>query len=175
MSDSARDRRQTIELAGLNLSPGEGKRADVSVIPDAPTVGGVELAVGDGPVAARLDVSRTAAGFALRLRFEGEVRGPCFRCLEPAAMTVPVDAREVDQPLSRDEDLLSPYVDEGDLDLGAWARDALTLALPAKILCRPDCAGLCPVCGESRNDAAPGAHDHPKEPDPRWAKLRELQ
>ena len=86
-----------------------------------------------------------------------------------------MDAREVDQPTATDEELMSPYVDEGDLDLGAWARDALVLALPPKLLCRPDCAGLCPVCGESLNEAAPGAHDHPKEPDPRWAKLRELQ
>ena len=33
------------------------------------------------------------------------------------------------------------------LDLGAWARDALALALPDQVLCRPDCAGLCAVCG----------------------------
>jgi uncharacterized protein len=46
--------------------------------------------------------------------------------------------------------------------------------MPQRLLCRPDCAGLCSVCGESLNDAAPGSHEHPSEPDPRWAKLREL-
>jgi uncharacterized protein len=126
-------------------------------------------------VPARLDVSRTAAGYAMRLRFSGELSGPCVRCLEAAAILVDVDAREVDQPSSRDEELLSPYVAEGILDLSGWARDALALALPQQLICRPDCAGLCPVCGESLNDAEAGAHDHPKDPDPRWAKLRELQ
>ena len=69
----------------------------------------------------------------------------------------------------------APTSTEGELDLGAWAHDALVLALPPQLLCRSDCAGLCAVCGESLNDAEPGAHDHPREPDPRWAKLRELQ
>jgi len=46
--------------------------------------------------------------------------------------------------------------------------------LPQQVICREDCAGLCPVCGESLNDVAPGAHDHPAEPDPRLAKLSEL-
>ena len=59
------------------------------------------------------------------------------------------------------------------LDLTAWAHDALALAVPQQVVCRPGCAGLCPVCGESRNDGR--SHDHPQEPDPRWAKLRELQ
>ena len=59
------------------------------------------------------------------------------------------------------------------LDLSAWAHDAIALALPDKILCRPDCAGLCPVCGKDLN-AEP--HEHVEErTDPRWAKLRELQ
>ena len=91
------------------------------------------------------------------------------------AVAVEVDAREVDQPGTDDEELRSPYVTEGELDLAAWAHDALALALPQQLLCRPDAPGLCPVCGESLNDADPGAHDHPREPDPRWAKLRELQ
>ena len=98
-----------------------------------------------------------------------------MRCLGDARAAVAVDAREVDQPGTDDEELRSPYVTEGELDLAAWAHDALLLALPQQLLCRPECAGLCPVCGESLNDAAPGAHDHPREPDPRWAKLRELK
>ena len=68
-----------------------------------------------------------------------------------------------------------PYVGNGHLDIGPWADDALVLALPQQVLCRSDCAGLCAVCGESLNDATDEEHDHPREPDPRWAKLRELQ
>ena len=69
----------------------------------------------------------------------------------------------------------SPYVSDGDLDVGRWANDALVLAFPAQPLCRPDCAGLCAVCGESLNDADPEAHRHSQGGDPRMAKLRDLK
>ena len=61
-----------------------------------------------------------------------------------------------------------------EIDLAAWTRDALALALPAQMLCREECAGLCPVCGENLNEAGP-EHRHESAPDPRWAKLRELE
>jgi uncharacterized protein len=83
-----------------------------------------------------------------------------------------VDAREVDQP-GGGEDLRSPYLEEGKLDLAAWARDALALALPAQIVCREDCLGLCSVCGANLNEDPDHAHE--AEPDPRWAALRELK
>ena len=108
----------------------------------------------------------------MRLRFDLSLEGPCMRCLEPARLEMAIDAREVDQP--GDEELLSPYVSEGELDIGHWARDAVALAMPERILCRPDCAGLCPVCGVSLNDADPAEHEHGGGADPRWAKLREL-
>jgi uncharacterized protein len=164
----------TIDLDRLRLSPGQGTRIDFSVDPGSFDYGGNEYVLEPGAVDGQLDVSRTLAGFALRLRFSGPLAGPCMRCLDPARVEVEIDAREVDQPGSGDSELRSPYVADGVLDLTAWAHDALALALPPQVLCRPDCAGLCPVCGESLNDAASGAHDHPTEPDPRWAKLREL-
>ncbi len=71
------------------------------------------------------------------------------------------------------EELESPYVQDGVVDLRAWARDALALTVPTQVLCRPDCAGLCPVCGVDLNEAGP-EHAHEREPDPRWAKLSEL-
>ena len=56
-------------------------------------------------------------------------------------------------------------------------RDAVLLELPLAPLCRPDCAGLCPVCAANLNDLDPTGpeHRHEREPDPRWAKLRELK
>ena len=60
------------------------------------------------------------------------------------------------------------------LDLAAWARDAFALAAPAKMLCREDCAGLCPVCAADLNEAGPG-HHHELRARRRWAKLSELQ
>jgi uncharacterized protein len=59
------------------------------------------------------------------------------------------------------------------LHLSAWARDAVALALPDKILCREDCAGLCPVCGRDLNSEP---HEHEEtEADPRWEKLADLK
>ena len=95
-----------------------------------------------------------------------------MRCLEDADAVVEVDAREVDQPGGGD-DLLSPYLDDQELDVRGWTRDALALALPTQILCREDCAGLCPRCGENLNHNPD--HEHEPEPDPRWAKLSELK
>jgi len=97
-----------------------------------------------------------------------------MRCLEGAAMETEVDAREVAHEDTDDEELRSPYVVDDELDLGRWAHDAAILALPTQLLCRADCAGLCPICGESLNDADPEAHAHDTGPDPRWAKLSEL-
>jgi uncharacterized protein len=52
-------------------------------------------------------------------------------------------------------------------------RDAIALALPEQILCRPDCAGLCPVCGKDLNVEP---HEHvEQELDPRWAALQQLR
>jgi len=164
----------TIDLGRLNLRSGQGRRIELALAIQPVDQGGNRYEVDGGTVEARIDVSRTATGFALRLRFGARITGPCVRCLEPASIEVEVDAREVDQPRTDDEELRSPYVDEEILDLGAWAHDALLLALPQQLLCRPDCAGLCPVCGESLNDADPADHEHDTGGDPRWAKLREL-
>jgi uncharacterized protein len=60
------------------------------------------------------------------------------------------------------------------LDVAAWARDAFALAMPAQVVCRADCAGLCPQCGANLNEAG-SDHGHESAPDPRWAKLRELR
>jgi uncharacterized protein len=167
-------RTDILDLARLSLSSGEGRRLDLSVALDDFTYGGERYAVHPAAVPVRLDVSRTTGqGYALRLRFAATVSGPCMRCLNEAEPEFTVDAREVSQPGGGDE-LSSPYMDGEELDLSAWAHDALALALPAQLLCRPDCAGLCPVCGEDLN-AAGADHAHESEPDPRWAKLRELR
>jgi uncharacterized protein len=167
-------RTDTFDLGGLRLTSGEGRRLELHVAIDPFELGGEHYAVEPSLVATRLDISRTTGdGYALRLRFSASLDGPCMRCLEAAAPTFEIDAREVSQPGEGDE-LDSPYVRHGILDIRAWARDALALALPATVLCRPDCAGLCPQCGVDLNTAGP-EHVHETEPDPRWAKLSELR
>jgi uncharacterized protein len=95
-----------------------------------------------------------------------------MRCLQPAEPEFVVDSREVDVPDGGPE-LDSPYFEADEMLINDWARDTLALELPAQILCRPACLGLCPVCGIDLNDA-PG-HAHEREPDSRWAKLNELE
>ena len=163
----------SFDLARLRLTAGEGRRLQLHAGHDPLALSGERYDVSPSPVAVRLDVSRmTHGGYALRIRFEVAVHGPCMRCLQPAVPPLAVDAREVDQA-GGGEELDSPYVSEGVLDLRGWVRDALALALPSKVLCRPDCAGLCADCGADLNQD-PG-HAHAAEPDPRWAKLRELR
>jgi uncharacterized protein len=167
-------RTDTFDLEGLRLSVGEGRRLELHVAIDPFSIGGERYPVQSGLVPARLEISRTTGGgYALRLRFDATLVGPCMRCLETAAPTFSVDAREISQP-GGGEELTSPYVQHGALDLRQWARDALALSLPAKLLCRAECAGLCPVCGENLNSAPP-EHGHERAPDARWAKLSELR
>jgi uncharacterized protein len=167
-------RSDTFDLGGLRLTAGEGRSLELNVAVAPFELGGQRYELVVNPVPVRLDISRTTgAGYALRLRFEAELSGPCMRCLEPATPRFAVDAREVSQP-GEGEELESPYVDEGTLDLEGWVRDALALTLPATLLCRTDCAGLCAVCGADLNQAGPD-HHHESAPDPRWAKLSELK
>jgi uncharacterized protein len=167
-------RADTFDLGALRLTAGEGRRIQLGVVLDPFELGGQRYAIEPSPVDATLDVSKTTGGgHALRLRFGARIDGPCMRCLCDAEPLVEVDAREVSQP-DAGEELQSPYVEAGLLDLRAWARDALVLTLPTQILCRPDCAGLCPTCGADLNRAGP-EHDHERPLDPRWAKLQELK
>jgi uncharacterized protein len=108
------------------------------------------------------------------LRFTSRLHGPCYRCLADAVLELPISAREyqASNPDTTDE-LRNPYVEEDRLELATWARDALALALPDKILCRADCAGLCPQCGKDLN-IEPHTH-HEEAGDSRWAALAELR
>lgn len=165
------------DLAGLRLSAGEGRRLELDVRIEPLELGGERYAIEPARVPVRVDVSRmTGNGYALRLGFKAALTGPCMRCLKEAAPAVDVQAREVDRP-GAGEELESPYVRDETLDLAAWARDAFALEVPAKVLCKPDCAGLCPICAVDLNDLDPAGPDHQHEstPDPRWAKLQELK
>lgn len=179
------------DLDSLGLRLGDARQLSGQIEPEQVELGGQTYGAKPPETEFRLDVSRTTTGFAMRLRFEVGLAGPCFRCLEPALTLINVDVREVDQPaaaiptrgpLAEEEEeelasaaeLESPYVDDGVLDVAAWIRDALILALPNQIVCREDCAGLCQYCGETLNGAEPGAHDHGENLDPRWAKLRDI-
>jgi uncharacterized protein len=167
-------RADLFDLRGLRLHSGEGRRLDLEVAQEPLALADARYEPTPVSLPVRLDVSRTTAGgYALRLRARASLAGPCMRCLEPAAPLVEVDAREVDVP-GGGEELDSPYLEGELLDLHSWVHDAVALAAPDQVLCQPDCPGLCPICAVALASAGPD-HHHEREPDPRWAKLREIE
>ena len=164
----------TVDLDRLALSPGEARRLTemVAVEPIRHRESTIEARL--SPLEVQLDVSKPSSGYALRIRTAVSVLGSCDRCLAPAELELEIDAREIDQPSAADPELRSPYVEEGVLDLTAWVRDAIALAMPDQFLCRRDCAGLCPECGINLNEVDAAEHRHERPLDPRFAKLREL-
>src|SRR6185295_14722264 len=118
----------TFDLGRLRLTPGEGRRLTLGLRLGDFDFGGERYAVEPALIDATLDISRmTGNGYALRLRFDAGLTGPCMRCLEPAAPVTSVDAREVHQP-GGGEELTSPYVHDEELDVRGWAHDAYALA-----------------------------------------------
>jgi uncharacterized protein len=163
-----------LNLRTIRIRSGEEHRSEQEIELEPLTLGGQRYLPVPAKVPAELAVSKASTGTVFDLSFGGRIHGPCFRCLAETAVEERVSAREyqANNPEGSDE-LRTPYLDQGKLDLSAWARDALVLALPDKILCRPDCAGLCPVCGKDLNLEW---HTHDDvEPDPRWAALAELK
>ena len=127
-----------------------------------------------GTVPAELAVTKATTGTVFELHFTTRLHGPCYRCLGDAVLELPISAREYQatNPEGSDE-LRTPYLVDDNLDLSAWGRDAVALALPDKILCRADCAGLCPVCGKNLNEE-PHTHEE-QHTDSRWGALEALR
>ena len=161
-------------LNRLRLRPGEEHRDEIAVALEPFDLGGQRYLPVPDEAAAELKVSRATSGDVLDLSFPTRLHGPCMRCLRDAAVDVTVEAREYhDAAKDAPEELRSEYVSDGMVDLSRWARDAVAEQLPERILCRPDCAGLCPVCGKDLN-AEPHVHEE-KPGDPRWAVLESLR
>jgi uncharacterized protein len=110
----------------------------------------------------------------LELELAVRLVGPCVRCLTDAGISLDIRAREYQATSPGEaEELTSPYLVDDRLDLSAWARDAVALGLPDKILCQADCAGLCPECGRDLNVEP---HEHEQQVgDPRWGALAKLR
>jgi uncharacterized protein len=163
-----------LNLRTIKLRSGEEHRREQEIDLGPVVLGGQRFLPVPDKVPAEVAVSRASTGSVFELAFTGRLYGPCFRCLNETVVEEHIHAREYQatHPEGSDE-LRTPYLEDARLDLSGWARDALVLALPDKILCRPDCAGLCPVCGKDLN-LEWHTHDD-AEPDPRWAALGELR
>jgi len=162
-----------LDLRTLRLRPGEVRRERLEVELEPFVLGGQRYEAAPARFPVELEISQASGATIFDVRFDVRLVGPCMRCLGLAELERTVSARELHDPTAPPGDeLRSQYVRENRLDVGAWVRDAVSLELPEQILCRPDCAGLCPVCGKDLN-AEPHEHAE-REPDPRWAALEGL-
>jgi DUF177 domain-containing protein len=161
-------------LRQVRLRSGEEYRDEIELELEPFELGGERYLPIPDKVPAALVITKASTGTVFELAFSGRMHGPCYRCLGDAVLEVPIAAREYQatNPQGSDE-LRTPYLQDDNLDLAGWSRDAIALELPDKILCRVDCAGLCPVCGKNLNEE-PHAHDE-EQVDPRWQALESLR
>jgi uncharacterized protein len=161
------------DLRALRLRSGDQSRERVEIALEPLVLGGQTYEPQPNPAPAELTVTRASSGTVLELALDVWPQGPCFRCLADAELPLSLRLREYEAARPEGEEEQTEYLEDDRLDLSAWARDAIALALPDQILCRPDCAGLCPVCGKDLNVEP---HEHTEEvADPRWAALNQLR
>ena len=118
----------------------------------------------------------------LKGSFRGDFEAPCARCVEPVQHHLSgefdllfrppgVDAVGSEHAISTPETEIG-YYENGGLALEDVLREQVLLSLPARTLCQPDCKGLCPRCGQNRNETACSCDTGPN--DPRWEALAGL-
>lgn len=160
----------------LRSAPGTSERHDVARA-TLPIADDVELVA---PISGEVRLTNTGRSILVQGHFETAFAEQCSRCLRPASARVLVDVEEEALPSvdvtsgvplrTADEPDALRLSDHHELDLEPAVRDAISLAEPIAPLCRPDCPGLCVVCGVDLTDE-PG-HGHPDdEVDPRLAAL----
>lgn len=168
----------TIDLGKLGLAPGGAKHFDVRVGVDKFVFGDQDYLLGENPTEVGLDVTRTMTGNVIRVRLSTTINGPCMRCFSELSLPIEVDHSEVHEPRIEDE-LASEYVDGLELDVAGLVRDAIGLALPATIASPVDDDGICTLCPGAADQLAKLGESvdevEQAQPDPRWAKLRELE
>lgn len=148
--------------------PGSTRSVEASV--DA-----ADLGIADDRLTGAVAVDLTAVSTLDGVTISGTVAFPwstvCRRCLTDVSGTATVDVDELYQ-----EEALDPeaYVIEGDqIDLAPAVREYVLIELPDGPLCRPDCAGICPVCGIDRNGGSCDCDTSVR--DERWAALDDLR
>ncbi len=125
--------------------------------PDDPAFEGLDLGL-TGPVAVNGRLQETGPGeFFWRGKVRGAVRGGCRRCLVDVAQPVNVELNVLfsEDPDAADDPSVYPLAPAAPvIDLSKAIREELALAIPAYLLCREECAGLCPRCGADLNAGA---------------------
>ena len=159
-------------------------RFDVSSLTKAPLGTSLTLDVDTGPqdltdlkvdfIRGKLDITRVQGGVLVQGTLGSRLEQECVRCLESSKLSIDLKLEETFRLPGTSPQIDTPHEvsENGRLDLTPILREQAWLAIPMKILCRPDCQGLCPQCGANLNQeqcACERTHV-----DPRLAVLSEL-
>jgi uncharacterized protein len=145
---------------------------------DSIRIPGEDLPTQASSAAGTLRLTRTNRGIFAVGSFTTTIADSCARCLRDLEIPVELVVEEEILPsidvatgaaVTDDETETARLSESHEIDLGALLADGLSLVAPIAPVCRPDCPGLCPVCGA---DLAGGPHAHADaEPDPRLGVL----
>src|ERR1700728_483067 len=123
------------------------------------------------------------ADIRLKGSFAGKFQVPCARCVEPVEIPLSAEFDLIFRPSEADSEPLERSITAPETGSGYYQKDSLLLedvlreqvllTLPVRTLCKPDCKGLCPRCGENRNSTACTCDEGPA--DPRWEALSGLR
>jgi len=97
-------------------------------------------------------VSRNSEGLLFLGEFQAYTPATCGRCLGDFEQFLKTDFTELytfESHVQEDTELV--YPENGQIDLGPIVREYLLLEMPINSICKPDCKGLCPVCGNDLN------------------------
>lgn len=136
------------------------------------------------PIAGQIRLARAGNDILASVALSTEVEMPCSRCLAPVPAPVTIDFEETFYPtrdivsgakleLAPDADPATLISETNILDLTEVVRQELYLSQPTHVLCREDCQGLCPQCGQNKNESTCTCQDNPI--DARWADLLALK
>lgn len=99
-----------------------------------------------------LHIGRTPQGLLVTGKFEGELDLECVRCLSEFSQTIRWEITELyafNENSVTDSELIVP--EDAQIDFAPLLRDYAFTEIPIKPVCKPDCKGLCPVCGQDLN------------------------
>ena len=123
------------------------------------------------------------ADIRLKGQFSGRFQVPCARCVEPVEIPLAAEFDLIFRPVGADTEAAERSITASETEIGYYQEDSLLLedvlreqvllSLPVRTLCKPDCKGLCPRCGENRNSTACTCEEGPS--DPRWEALGDLR
>jgi uncharacterized protein len=125
------------------------------------------------PLQGVFTATRISEGIYLSGRLNSRVLLECVRCLEDAIVPLTLDIDELFYYPPEAAPAEAYVVGEnGFIDLSPLVRELALLDMPIQPLCRPDCQGLCMICGQNLNESDCGCEDD--EFDPRMEALRRL-